>query len=125
MVMVAHYGYRMAQRSKDAAEVLEDGATKGDTSGWPYPVIEYLRGKLTTEALLALATDRDKQTEAHAYIGMDMSLKGEREGAIAHLRWVLENGNRDFIEYPLAVAELNRLAEESRTNEAGPKTGVP
>jgi tetratricopeptide (TPR) repeat protein len=125
MVVVAHYGYRMAERSKDAAEVLEEAATRSDTSGWPYPVVEYLQGKLTTEALLALATDTDKKTEAHAYLGLDMSLKGEREAALKHLRWVRENGNRDFIEYPLAVAELNRLEEAARTREAAEKSGAP
>jgi tetratricopeptide (TPR) repeat protein len=125
MVMVAHYGYRMSQRSKEAAELLEEAATKSDTSGWPYPVIEYLRGKLAAEALLALATDNDKQTEAHAYIGMDMSLKGERDGALAHLRWVRENGNRNFIEYPLALAELNRLEEGARSSDGAQKSAAP
>lgn len=117
MVMVAHYGYRMSERSKEAAEVLEEAAARSDTSGWPFPVIDYLRGKLRMEALLALATDNDKQTEAHAYIGMDLALKGERDQALAHLRWVRENGNRNFVEYPLALSELKRLEEVSRSGD--------
>jgi len=84
-------------------------SAKGDTSDWPYPVIEYLQQKLTAEELLARATDNDKQTEAHAYIGLALSLNGEREAALEHLRWVRENGNRNFVEYPLALSELARL----------------
>jgi tetratricopeptide (TPR) repeat protein len=117
MVMVAHYGYRLSQRADEAARILEEAAGKGDTSAWPYPVIEYLRRKLTEEELLALATDNDKQTEAHAYIGMDLALKGEREAALVHLRWVRENGNRGFIEYPLALAQLNRLEGQVRSSD--------
>jgi tetratricopeptide (TPR) repeat protein len=113
MAMVTHYGYRMAKQTNEATKVLEDAAARGDTSGWPYPVIEYLRHKLTADELLALAVDNDKQTEAHAYIGLALSLDGEREAALTHLRWVRENGNRDFVEYPLALSEINRLEAET------------
>ncbi|HYY59303.1 MAG TPA: tetratricopeptide repeat protein [Pyrinomonadaceae bacterium] len=114
MVLAAHIGYRQSQRADDAARILEDAALKSDTSGWPYPVIEYLQRKLTADALLALATDNDKQTEAHAYIGMDLALNGEREAALTHLRWVKENGNQNFVEYPLALSEINRLEAQPR-----------
>ncbi|HEX8775902.1 MAG TPA: tetratricopeptide repeat protein [Pyrinomonadaceae bacterium] len=109
MALVVHYGYRMSKQTKEAAKVLEDSTALGDTSGWPYPVIEYLQQKLTADELLARATDNDKQTEAHAYIGLALSLNGEREAALEHLRWVRENGNRGFIEYPLALSEIARL----------------
>ena len=42
---------------------------------------------------------------------MDLSLTGRREEALLHLRWVKENGNQNFVEYPLALAELGRLAK--------------
>jgi lipoprotein NlpI len=114
MALAAHLGYRQSQRADDAARILEEAAEKSDTSGWPYPVIEYLRRKLTADALVALATDNDKQTEAHAYIGMDLALNGEREAALTHLRWVKENGNQNFVEYPLALSEINRLEAQPR-----------
>lgn len=113
MVMVAHYGYRQVNQAAAAAKILEDAALKSDTSGWPYPVVQYLQRKLTADALLALSTDNDKLTEAHAYIGMDLSLSGEREAALAHLRWVAEHGNKDFIEYPLALSEIKRLEAQA------------
>jgi len=114
MVIVAHFGYRQSKQLNDAAKVLEDAATKSNTSSWPFPVIQYLQRKLTADALLALATDNNKQTEAHAYIGMDLSIMGEREAALAHLRWVADNGNKNFVEYPLALSEIKRLAEQTQ-----------
>jgi len=110
MAFVAHFGYRLSKQAEAADKVLEDAATKGDTASWPFPVVKYLQHKLTADELLALATDNDKLTEAHAYIGMDLSINGEREEALAHLRWVAENGNKNFVEYPLALSEINRLA---------------
>lgn len=111
MVLVAHFGYRQSKQTEAADKILEDAETRSDTSSWPFPVVKYLQRKLTADELLALATDNDKLTEAHAYIGMDLSINGEREAALAHLRWVAENGNKNFIEYPLALSEINRLAE--------------
>jgi tetratricopeptide (TPR) repeat protein len=113
MALVAHYGYRQVNQTAPAAKILEDAELKSDTSGWPYPVIQYLQHKLTADALLALSTDNDKLTEAHAYIGIDLSLGGDREAALAHLRWVVENGNKRFIEYPLAISEINRIEAQA------------
>ncbi len=64
--------------------------------------------------LFLLATDNDKLTEAHAYVGLDLSLKGNTEAAFNHLRWVKENGNKNFVEYALALTEIERL-ESSAT----------
>jgi lipoprotein NlpI len=58
---------------------------------------------------MALATDNDKQTEAHAYLGLDLVHAGKREAAREHLEWVVANGNKDFLEVQLAAAELKRL----------------
>lgn len=37
------------------------------------------------------------------------SLQGETALALDHLRWVAVNGNKNFVEYPLAFAEIARL----------------
>ncbi|OLE56068.1 MAG: hypothetical protein AUG51_00100 [Acidobacteria bacterium 13_1_20CM_3_53_8] len=114
MALAAHFGYRQARQTTDADHMLEEAASKLDASAWPYPVIRYLRHELSGEELLALATDNDKLTEAHAYIGLDLSLSGNRERAAEHLRWVRENGNRNFVEYPLALAELSRIEAQTQ-----------
>jgi len=89
--------------------VLDEAARNCDTNAWPYPVIAYMRGELSPEALLAAASNNDRKTEAHAYMGMDLLLRGRVADAREHFVWVKEYGNKRFLEYPLAVAELARL----------------
>jgi lipoprotein NlpI len=109
MVLVGYLGDRLARRDTVARQLLDEAVTKADTTSWPYPIIRYLRGEITTDALLATAQDNDQRTEARAYAGLHLSLSGQRAEALRHLRWVKENGNKRFIEYVLAVNELDRL----------------
>jgi tetratricopeptide (TPR) repeat protein len=109
LVLLAHLGSRQAGLEADARAVLDEAARKCDTRAWPYPVIAYLRGELSPDALLAAASNNDKKTEAHAYLGMDLLLRGRIADARDHFMWVKEYGNKRFLEYPLAVAELARL----------------
>ncbi len=76
--------------------------------------MRYLSGELKEADLFSLATDNDKLTEAHAYVGLNLSLKGNTEPALSHLKWVKESGNKNFVEYALALAEIERL-ESSAT----------
>ena len=66
--------------------------------------------KKFSEEVLRLATDNDKRTEGHAYMGLALRLKGERDEARANFEWVKQYGNKRFYEYPLAIEELKRLA---------------
>ncbi|MBI3303878.1 MAG: tetratricopeptide repeat protein [Deltaproteobacteria bacterium] len=109
MVLAGYFGDRRAQRDAEARKLLDEAVTKCDTSTWPYPIIRYLRHEITANALLAAATDNDKKTEAHAYLGLDLALSDQREAALTHLRWVKENGNKGLIEYTFTLAELRRL----------------
>jgi lipoprotein NlpI len=109
MVLVGYFGDRRAQRDTVARQLLDEAVTKADTTSWPYPIIRYLRGEITADALLATATDNDQRTEARAYAGLHLALSGQRNEALPHLRWVKDNGNKRFIEYILAVRELDRL----------------
>ena len=63
----------------------------------------------TADELLRLATDNDKKSEAHTYIGMNLRLKGADDEARPHFEWVKEYGNKRFYEYPLAIEELKRM----------------
>lgn len=109
MVLVGYVADRRAQRDAEARTLLDDAATKCDSSAWPYPIIRYLRRELTAQDLLAAADDSDKKTEARAYLGLALSLSGDRDEALTHLRWVRDNGNKAFVEYAFALAELRRL----------------
>lgn len=113
MALAAYLGLRQSKQTDPAGKILGEASTKLVPSEWPYPVIRYLQHRITAEQLLALATDNDKLTEAHAYIGLNLSLDGMRAEALPHLHWVRENGNKNFVEYPLALAEIGRIAAKS------------
>lgn len=118
MALAAHFGFRQQRNDNPyAAKILEDAAAKLDAAEWPYPVVKYLRREITAEKLLEQATDNDKLTEAHAYVGLDLALAGSDEAALPHLKWVRDNGNRNFVEYPLALSELARI--EARAGKQG------
>ena len=109
MVLIAHIGYRQAGRDAEAREVLDAAAKKSDTATWAYPIIKFMRGELSGEELLNLAQDNGQKTEAHVYIGLDDLLKGDRDAARKHFAWAKEHGNKRYLEYPLALAELTRI----------------
>lgn len=111
VAIMAHLGYREAGMEQEAQAILDEAQTKANTGAWPYQIVRYLRGEATAEELLQQATDNDKKTEAHAYMGLALLLKGEHEIARQHFAWVREYGNKRFYEYPLALAELKRLGQ--------------
>ena len=115
MALALHFGLRQSKQMTPAAKSLEESLTKLDATEWAYPIIRYLQHQITAEDLLALATDNDKLTEAHAYIGLDLSLNGKSEEALPHLHWVREKGNKDFVEYPLALAEIERIGAAGKS----------
>lgn len=107
--LMSYFGYRKASRDQEAQKMLAEAFTRTDAKSWPASIIQYLRGDINEKDLLALATDNDKMTEARAYVGMNLTLQRRLDAARPHLEWVVKNGNRDFIEYTLAQAELRRL----------------
>ena len=114
MALVAYFGFRQAKQATAAARMLEAAATKLGAE-WPYQLIGYLQHKTTAQEVLAVATDNEKLTEAHTYIGLELSLNGMRKEALAHLQWVRENGDKSFVEYPLAVTEIRRIAAQDNS----------
>ncbi|HEX8748150.1 MAG TPA: hypothetical protein VF717_13330 [Pyrinomonadaceae bacterium] len=119
MALAIYFGQRQAQQNSNAEKTVEEALAQTDAGEWPYPVFKYLQRQITAQQLIDLATDNDKQTEAHAYIGLDLSLSGRRDEALEHLRWVRDKGNKDFVEYPLALAELARLGDQPRKSTDG------
>ena len=109
MVVIAHLGYREAKMNTEAQAILEEGARKTNSASWPYNIIRYMKGEISGDELLQMASSNDKRTEAHAYIGMDLMLKDNTDEARKHFEWVKEYGNKRFFEYPLAIEELKRM----------------
>jgi len=109
MVLVWFFAIRQAKHEEYATKILQDSIAKVDPTDWPYPVLQYVNHTLGLAEMLAQANNNDKLTEAHAYAGMQLALNGDTQAALEHLRWVKDNGNKDFVEYPLALSEIARL----------------
>ena len=100
---------RRLKQDDEAARLLTKAGTVVAAGTWTAKVLDYMQRKTTAAAFLASATNDGERTEAHTYIGFDDALGGRRDTAIAHFRWVKDKGSRNFVEYPIAVAELKRL----------------
>jgi tetratricopeptide (TPR) repeat protein len=109
LAIMANLGYREAGVNDAAQAILEEAAEKLKSQNWPFGVIRYLKGEISADELLQSATDNDNRTEAHAYAGMDLLLKGMNAEARTHLEWVRDYGDKRFFEYRLAIEELRRL----------------
>jgi lipoprotein NlpI len=100
---------RRLEQDDEAASLLTRAGTVVAAGTWTAKVLDYMQGKTAAAAFLASATNDGERTEAHTYVGFDDVLAGRRAEAIAHFRWVKDKGSRNFVEYPIAVAELKRL----------------
>ena len=92
-----------------ANALLGESAGKLDEAAWPCPAIKYLRGEIDEAALLALAVDDENAPRRGASSAWTWQSKARSLRRSASLRWVLEHGNREFFEYGIAAAELERL----------------
>jgi hypothetical protein len=60
-----------------------------------------------------LADNDDERTQVRCYLGLDHLLKGRKKEALAHFRWVKEDGNSSYPEHANAVGEPDRLERPS------------
>ena len=106
--------YFAARRTADervAERVLKDAANIRSGS-WPYPVVQFLNGQINEAESLMPAYTNYRRTEAHFYLGLDQSIKGGKEEAMAHFRWVKKYGAEEALEHALALEELERLERD-------------
>src|SRR5262245_27921792 len=113
MVITAVLGYRQAGLESEANRLLSQAPKRLEVMAWPFPVIRYLKGEMSTQEVFDLANNNDRMTEARVYLGIDLIRQGKQAEGILHLQWVKDNGNRRFVEYPMALAELSRLEKRA------------
>ncbi|HEX3102605.1 MAG TPA: hypothetical protein VHQ01_12465, partial [Pyrinomonadaceae bacterium] len=102
--------YRAAGMEPEAQALILQAQKRVSPDGWPFNIVRFFAGEVTGDELLKLAGNNDQRTEAHTYAGMDLRINGHGAEAKVHFKWVKEFGNSHFSEYPLAVAELERLS---------------
>ncbi len=107
--MIGALGSYRVDQKRDAEALLEEASKHVPRSEWPGPIIRYLRRESTAKELLDATTTPDQTTEAHAYLGVDLSFAGKVDEARDHLRWVLTRGNLRCLAADLALNELRRL----------------
>ena len=111
--ILGHFAARREGNGPLATRFLDEALFKCDES-WPYPVVRYLRGELDEKALLAASDGADKMTDTRCVLGFEDVLRGRKDEAIAHFRWVKENGvARDdtiiISSFHVSCGELDRL----------------
>jgi membrane associated rhomboid family serine protease/Tfp pilus assembly protein PilF len=79
------------------------------SSDWLGQVTAYMCGRMTANQLVEAAAGNGQLTEAHCYVGLRLSQLGQSAAAKPHLEWVVQNGIKTYIEYHLALAELQSL----------------
>ena len=109
VALFTYLAYRQTNNDAEAQKLLIEASSQLKADAWPMPVWQYFKGAINSKDLLRSAKNNDELTEAHAYLGCVLSLVGRKDEAIQHLKWVQENGNQNFVEYPLALMELSRI----------------
>lgn len=109
-VIVSALSYRAMGKQTEADRMLDQGLVRLEPSAWAVRIVEYLRGKITAEKLESLAVDNDKMTEAKTYIGVVLAQAGNKEQARPDFEWVVRQGNKEFYEYVVARAELEKIS---------------
>jgi len=106
-----------SRQNKDAKAELDRRAEKLDLKSWPGPVVDFYRGRIGANDVMAAAgrgdakAQRDQRCEAGFYLGEQALLSGDKDEARRLLGQAVGNCDRRFIEYAGAKAELGRLAE--------------
>jgi hypothetical protein len=109
MALLGALALRRTGNADEAARLLVKARAAGVPGAWTARLLDYMQGSLPADALLGAAKTDGERTEAHTYIGFEDVRAGRRDAAIAHFRWVKDKGSRNFVEFPIAVAELGRL----------------
>lgn len=115
--LLAYFGYRQAHHEREADEMLAEADAHMASTSWPKNIYRYLSGEITGSQLLGLASGNNELAEAHAYIGMNVSLSGRTQEALSHLVWLDENGDKDFVEFASLIDEWSRIRDFNATGD--------
>ncbi len=98
-----------SNKPAEAAALLQEVQSAAAPSSWSGAIAQFLLGVLPADRLLARAKDQPQKTAAHTYIGLKALVEGRRADALAHFRWVQEQGTRTEPGFGVAIEELVKL----------------
>jgi membrane associated rhomboid family serine protease/tetratricopeptide (TPR) repeat protein len=102
---IAHRGAGDETRAIEIMKQVE----KHVSDEWQQKLVAFIAGDLSADELLKAARDSDQRTEANTYVAVAYLQEGKEAQARELLEWVLNNGNRSYVEYPLARALLRGI----------------
>ncbi len=79
-----------------------------DATGWPEPLILYLRGKKSEAQLLKTTKGTGQNTSCHFVIGIKQIADGQKAAAEENLKWVTTRGDPSMDEFMMSVCQLNK-----------------
>ena len=100
-------------RAGKPIEVPEPGSGE-----WPAPVLDYLRGRISADALIRLAGedlasgDKRRVAEAHFFMAQRALIQGDRAGAVTQLRKALAIPTPRHVWRIVAERDLARLGDQ-------------
>lgn len=113
-------GLLAARRLKDEKAFQAIRTRLGNNASmdfWPYPVTAYIIGDIDETKVLEYAgSNFSRLTDARTVIGFSKEADGDVEGAQRDYLWVVENGNKFFLEYQLANIRLRMLEHPQPSN---------
>jgi len=109
MALLNSVSLRRAGYDEESRAILEETTKWLNRGDWPMPLVLYLHGDIPAENVMELATDNDRKTLAHFYIGVNEWLNGDAASARPHFEWVRDKGNKDFLQHMLAEDYLKEL----------------
>jgi thioredoxin-related protein len=103
--------HRALGEANQADRVVADGLQKIHEHNFPYPVLQYLAGKLSFDALLSESGENTgNRTVCYAYTGMDCFARKQYDEAKERLGWVTAHcDDKNTFEYRVALAELEHI----------------
>ncbi len=112
-LIVGSVAHRLLKQESQAKSMIDEAYKLTTRTSWPGPIVRYLRHDLSEEEFLKEAMGYSRSTEVYFYSAMEQANQGQNNSAIESLRWVKENGDRSFYEYPAAIAQLERLEKNN------------
>ncbi len=111
-LLISYFGYVTLDDKPRAVTSLNFARRSAREAMWPFPVLEFLEGRLTGNDLLASVSNKQEETEARVYLGMQLKQEGRSEAAKLQLDWVARHGDRGVFEYTLARSINARFHEK-------------
>ena len=109
-VLLGYVAYQVPGNVHGARELLGAAETRLKSHLWPHPIIMYLLDKETVEGVLNQAASLEALTESHWFIGAKHVFEKRMEEASVHLRWVVDHGAKNTLDYDLAKTLLEYIS---------------